>query len=37
MKPKARSRKPKPSSTSLFDWALNAEREQEKEVAGAER
>ena len=37
VKPKARSRKPKPASTSLFEWALNAEQEREKEVAGAER
>ena len=37
VKPKARSRKPQPASTSLFEWALNAEQEREKEVVGAGR
>ncbi len=37
VKPKARSRKAQPASTSLFEWALNAEQEREKEVAGAGR
>ena len=32
-----RNGKPKPSSLSLFEWALNAEQEREKEPAGAGR
>ena len=34
VKPKSRSRKPKPASTSLFDWALTLEREEELVGAG---
>ena len=36
-KPKGRSRKPQPASTSLFEWALDMEQEREKEEVGAER
>ena len=32
-----RSRKPKPASTSLFEWALGMEREREEEPVGAGR
>ena len=37
VKPKARSRKPKGSSPSLFDWALSLEQEREEELVGAGR
>ena len=37
VKPKARSRKPKDSSPSLFDWALSLEQEREEELVGAGR
>ena len=37
VKPKGRSRKPKPATLSMFEWALNTEQEREKEVAGAGR
>ena len=33
--PQGRTRKPKPASTSLFEWALNAEQERENELVGA--
>ena len=36
-KPKGRSRKPQPSSPSLFDWALELEQEREEEPVGAGR
>ena len=36
-KPKGRSRKPQPSSPSLFDWALDLEKEREEETVGAGR
>ena len=36
-KPKGRSRKPQPSSPSLFDWALELEQEREEETVGAGR
>ena len=32
-----RNGRPKPASTSLFEWALNAEQEREKETVGAGR
>ena len=32
-----RSRKPRPASTSLFEWALGMEREREEEPVGAGR
>ena len=34
VKPKGRSRKPQPASTSLFEWALELEREAEPVGAG---
>ena len=37
VKPKGRSRKPQPSSPSLFDWALTLEQEREEETVGAGR
>ena len=37
VKPKGRSRKPQPASTSLFEWALSLEKEQEAEPVGAGR
>ena len=37
VKPKARRRKPKGSSPSLFDWALSLEQEREEELVGAGR
>ena len=37
VKPKARSRKPKGSSPSLFDWALSLEQGREEELIGAGR
>ena len=37
VKPKGRSRKPKPASTSLFDWAFTLEKEREEEPVGAGR
>ena len=37
VKPKARSRKPKGLSPSLFDWALSLEQEREEELVGAGR
>ena len=37
VKPKSRSRKPQPAAASLFEWALNAEQEREKEPVGAGR
>ena len=37
VKPKARSRKPKGSSPSLFDWALSLEQEREEELVGGGR
>ena len=33
--PQGRNGKPKPSSLSLFEWALNTEQEREKEMVGA--
>ena len=33
-KPKGRSRKPQPAAASLFDWALEREREEEPVGAG---
>ena len=33
--PQGRNGKPKPSSLSLFGWALNVEQEREAEPAGA--
>ena len=36
-KPKGRSRKPQPASPSLFDWALDLEKEREEETVGAGR
>ena len=35
--PQGRKGKPKPASTSLFEWALNAEQDREKELAEVER
>ena len=32
-----RSRKPKPASTSLFEWALSMEQERKAELVGAGR
>ena len=37
VKPKSRGRKAKPASTSLFDWALDMEKEREEELVGAGR
>ena len=37
MKPRGRNGKAKPSSPSLFEWALSAELEREKEPLGAGR
>ncbi len=34
VKPKGRSRKAQPASTSLFDWALDMEKEREEEPVG---
>ena len=34
VKPKGRGRKAKPASTSLFDWALDLEKEREEEPVG---
>ena len=34
VKPKGRSRKAQPASTSLFDWALDMEKEREAELVG---
>ena len=36
-KPKGRSRKPQPASPSLFEWALDLEKEREGETVGAGR
>ena len=36
-KPKGRSRKPKSSPPSLFDWAITLEKEREEETVGAGR
>ena len=33
--PQGRNGKPKPASTSLFEWALNAEQQRENELVGA--
>ena len=33
-KPKGRSRKAQPASTSLFDWTLDMEKEREEELVG---
>ena len=35
--PQGRNGKPKPSSLSLSEWALNTEQEREKELVGAGR
>ena len=35
--PQGRNGKPQPSSLSLFEWALSAEEEREKEPVGAGR
>ena len=32
VKPKGRNRKPKPATASLFDWALDMEKEREEEL-----
>ncbi len=37
VKPKGRSRKPKPASTSLFEWALTLEQNREEELVGVGR
>ena len=37
VKPKGRSRKPKPASMSLFEWAFSLEQEPEAEPVGAAR
>ena len=37
VKPKGRSRKPQPTTASLFEWALNLEQEREEELVGAGR
>ena len=37
VKPKRRSRKPRPASISMFEWALELEQEREKETVGARR
>ena len=37
VKPKGRSRKPQPATASLFDWALDLEKERETEPVGAGR
>ena len=37
VKPKGRSRKQKPASESLFEWALGLEKERETEPAAAGR
>ena len=37
VEPQGRSRKAKPSSLSLFEWALASEREREEEPAGPGR
>ncbi len=37
VKPRRRSRKPQPTSPSLFEWALTLEREREAVLAGAGR
>ena len=37
VKPKGRSRKPQPASPSLFEWALDLEKEREEETVGAGR
>ena len=34
VKPKGRGRKPQPAATSLFDWALEMEKEREEEPVG---
>ena len=34
VKPKGRSRKAKPAPPSLFDWALDMEKEREEELVG---
>ena len=34
VKPKRRGRKAQPASTSLFDWALDMEKEREEEPVG---
>ena len=36
-KPRSRSRKPSPASTSLFEWAFSLEQERETEPVGAVR
>ena len=35
VRPKSRNRKPQPASMSMFEWAMELERE--KEAVGAER
>ena len=37
VKPKVRSRKPKPAAASLFEWALALEQDREAEPVGAGR
>ena len=37
VKPRGRNGKAKPAAASLFEWALNAELEREKEPVGAGR
>ena len=34
VKPKGLGRKAQPASTSLFDWALDMEKEREEELVG---
>ena len=36
-RPNGRNGKPKPATASLFEWALNAEQEREKDLVGAGR
>ena len=36
-RPNGRNRKPKPATASLFEWALNAEQEREKDLVGVGR
>ena len=35
--PAGRNGKPKPASTSLFEWGFSLEREREEELVGAGR
>ena len=37
VKSKVRSRKPKPTTASLFDWAFSLEQRREREPVGAGR